>query len=513
MSDSLSSPGGLSPKEFKSVSTEVGQWLWGTVQGAFNEKQTASQIITDAVIGMIPLVGDVTAVRDLIAVGSSLAADHKKREEKMEWVLLIILVFALVPVIGGVIKGVGRLSLRAARAAATDSKLLAQTADDIIQFLNRVGHRDAEAWFKSLNVLSYESEILSKFRKFCDTIIGGICQFLLRLHGWIPQSLQARMKQVQHSFEQLKALGEKMIPQALQELHEQLAKIQKYVHSGGKPTRSRSEVMYAQTGQKTVTYMEEARIVEGKLAKRIRYAGKHQQNLAPVDKPSAIAKVYKHEPGYPDLLKRVSDDGSYFPAIAAASGKITNEMLSGVTLFRSFGPPQVTYGVKVGETFPIGLFWGIGKPPKSAERWRNPFAVLDEWNGNEWLCMLHIPEHVKHPACVSTVSEQFSKNITGQFLEGGERQAAIENEKVIADMATNLAMSGGGKIVLPNGSILEVRPSGWTDVNGTIGYDEKVIPYASVTERLGVTEKQTKMAKQIGQAAAKNERAKARRTK
>jgi hypothetical protein len=508
MSESLSSPGGLSPKEFKSVATDVGQWLWGAVQGAFNEKQTVSQIITDAVIGMIPLVGDVTASRDLIAVGSGLASDQKKREAKMEWVLLVILMFALIPVIGGVIKGVGRLTLTATRAAAADSKVLARAADDIIQFLNRVGHKNAEAWFKSLNVLTYEAEILGKFREFCGIVIKGICRYLVRFEKLLPESFVAKMKQVQHAFEQLKAHGEKMIPEALKELHEQLARVQKYVHAGGKPVRKRAEVMYAQTGQKTVTYMREARIVEGHAAKKIRHAGKYQQNLAPVDDVDAIAKVYKHEPPYPNLLQRVSDDGIYYPAIAAASGKITNEMVSGVDLYRSFGPKRVTLGVEVGKTHPAGGFWGIGPPPTSAKNWRDPAGVLDEWNGNQWLCVIHIPPGVNIPACVSTVSEQFGKVIPGQYLEGGARQAVIAIEDQVSNLANKLAQSGGGKATLPNGVTVEVRGSGWKDVNGTIGYEEAVIPFASFVERLGVTEKQAKVVRQVGQAAAKHQRTK-----
>lgn len=509
MSDSLSSPGGLSPKEFKSLATEAGQWLLGTVQGAFNEKQTISQIITDAVIGMIPVVGDVTAVRDLIAVGSGLANDPKKREETFEWVLLVILIFALIPVIGGVIKGVGRLSLRAAKVAATDAKALTEIADSIVQFLNRIGHKNAEAWFKSLNVLSYQAEILSKFRAFCDAIILSVARCLVRLHGWLPQSLISRMEQLSQSFQQLKGMGDRMIPRALKELHEQLTALQRYVHSGGQPVRSRADVILAQTGQKTISYVEEARLIERNAVKRVRMGGKYQQNFAPADDPDAIAKVYEHKKGFPDLLTRKSDDGTYFPAIAAASGKITNEMLSGVTLYRSFGPPRMTHGLAIGETFPFGMFWGVGNPPSSARKWREPAAVLDEWNGDERLCVLHIPPGVEIPACVSTVSEQFSKQITGQYLEGGARQAVLENDSAIIDIVNKLAMSDQGSLVLHNGITVEIKPSGWTDSNGIIGYDEKVIPYATVTERLGISEKATKSAKQTAQATAKNERAEA----
>ncbi|MDI7066348.1 hypothetical protein QMO17_34485, partial [Klebsiella pneumoniae] len=117
-------------EDFKKTSLEVGQWCWGTLQGAFNEKQTISQVITDAAIGMIPLVGDVTAARDLLSVSIHLSTDPKKREEIMEWVLLVILVFALIPVVGGVIKGVGRLALRVEGVVAKDRALLAE----VIQF-------------------------------------------------------------------------------------------------------------------------------------------------------------------------------------------------------------------------------------------------------------------------------------------------------------------------------------------------------------------------------------------
>lgn len=71
-----------------------------------------------------------------------------------------------------------------------------------------------------------------------------------------------------------------------------------------------------------------------------------------------------YEIGFPNLFDRVSDDGIYYPKIAAASGKITNEMLSGTTLYRSFGPSGIIHGVTAGDSNPIGAFWGVGPPAK-----------------------------------------------------------------------------------------------------------------------------------------------------
>ena len=53
--------------EEKGTVLSVTSWIWGTVKGGFNEQQTIGQIVVDAAIGMIPVVGDVTAVRDLLA--------------------------------------------------------------------------------------------------------------------------------------------------------------------------------------------------------------------------------------------------------------------------------------------------------------------------------------------------------------------------------------------------------------------------------------------------------------
>lgn len=510
MSETSSPPGALSAKEFMHHATEVGQWIWGTAQGAFNEKQTLAQIITDAAIGMIPVVSDVTGARDLLAVGLGMATHPEKREHPSEWVLLVILVFALIPVFGGVIKGVGRIALRVTESAAKDSASITKIAEDVVMFLNRIGHKNAEAWLKALEVTTHELEILAKFRVFCDLIIISIHKYGLRFRTVLPQSLIARMEQLSSGVEQIKILGDRMIPQALRDLHEKLSYLKKVIHSGGVPQPDKAATLFAQTGQKTVTYAEEARLVESGSAKKIVRAGKHPQNIASTH-PTLRHKIdalYRHEPGFPDLLKYTDSTGQFFPAIAAASGPIKNEIIHGETLFRSFGPKRLTHGKVVGDSNPIGAYWGRRKPPATPEEFRGPYAVLDEFNGNGWLCLMHIPSHVRVPACTSVVSEQFSKKIAGQYLEGGGSQAVIEAffEKEILEATSVLYKKGGGKEILPNGVVIEVQNTEWKGANGTIGYGENVIPGAAVIERLGITERQTKIASQAAQGSAKNVR-------
>lgn len=516
----MSTPGALQPSEFKQIATEVSDWLWGTVQGAWNEKQTVSQIITDAVIGMIPLVGQATAARDLLAVGSGMAQDQAKRESIWEWVLLCILLLSLIPVLGGVLKGVGRLTLRAAKEAAQDSAKLAALADDMVAFLNRVGHKDGATWLKNLDFTKYEPQLIERCRAFCDTVILGINRYIIKFGAVLPEPFVLKMKATVKGFEAIKAASGKMIPRALKELNEHLKKIQAKIIAGGVPPVERATLFQAQTGKTVKTYADEARLIESGAKKAIIKAGKYPQNLAD---EARVGDVYKYEPGYPDLKdergkKTVTVKGKsveYYSPIAAASGPIKNVNLGdeGATLFRAFGPEGTTHGKKVDASKPSGMWWGMGEPPKTAKEWREKSAVLDEWNRNGMVAIMRIPKGAKVPACTSTVSEQFSKEIPGQFLEGGGKQAAVDFSLAkdldqANDVMDDLLTLGGGKRTLPSGIVIEVRHSGWGGINGKVGYGDEVIPGAGIVERLGVTEMQGKVgltgAQQGAQQAAAN---------
>lgn len=503
-------PGALEPSHFKQIATEVSGWLWGTVQGAWNEKQTVSQIIVDAVIGMIPLVGDATAVRDLLAVGTGLAESPEKRESKWQWVLLVVLLLALIPVLGGVLKGVGRLVIRAAEDVMKEAPRLVELSKDIVALLNRLGHKDAVQWLRALDFGKYEAQLVERCKAFCDTVILAINRYALKFQKILPQSFVSRMESMSRGFAAIKDAADKMIPQAVKDLNEYLLKIQAHLVAGGVPPLNRAIVYEAQTGRKVVTYAEEARLIESGSKKAIIHAGKFPQNLA--DKAS-VSKVYTYEKGYPNLIGRSSTadvadaEGKvtsveYYSAIAAATGKIKNVDLGdeGAVLFRAFGAKGSTHGVEVGASSPAGFWWGLGEAPTTAEKWRQEYAVLDEFNRNGMVAVVRIPpgKMVKVPACTSTVSEQYGRKIAGQYLEGGGKQAAIDFSlapdlsQVSATMDA-LVARGGGKVTLPNGIVVEVRQSGWKKINGRVGYGSDVIPGAGVTERLGTTELQSKI--------------------
>jgi len=505
-------PGGLSLDELKSISLSAGEWLWGTVQGAFNEKATHSQMIVDAVIGMIPLVWDVTAARDLIAVSIGLCDDPKKREEKSQWIMLVVLLFALLPVIGGVIKGTGRLLLKATGEAAhlmgqgARFAHMAEAARDIIAFLNRVGVGKAEKWLVDLKFAAHEAEIVKALETFTKRLVDLLCRAKMRLGRAVPQAFADRIDALIRGLKLLKEEAARRIPDAIKDLDQMLREIQSFIHTGGETT-SRAAAHAAAAGKKTLTYTEELILLEGNAAVRTARGGL-AKNSGLADE---IAANYTHVPGYPKLtdFRTTLDNGDeLFPLITTYAGKIVNRDLeAGEEIFRVFGPAGTTHGFPVKDTFAAGAptrtgqptFWGLNKVPQSAEAWRQRSAVLDEWNRDGFIVVGKVlPGGSPVKACTGMIAEQTAEKIGAQYLKGGGKQAMLA---LPADVSTEInqlaktAMSSKSLVTKEIGGIQwEIRPTGWDDVNGVHGYLNAPGPGSVQTARLGAREIASKQA-------------------
>lgn len=482
-------PGGLSQTDFKLIALESGQWLWGMVQGAFNQKATLSQIVVDAVIGMIPLVGDVTAVRDITAVTVRMVDEEEARENVWEWVLLVVLVIALIPVIGGVVKGVGRLIIKAAGEsghmanAAAKSAQLAQSAKEIVAFLNRIGHGHAEKWLLKLKFSEYQAQVLQHFKSLMDTMAGAFTAIENKLGPALSGVLRQRVAGMKSGVIKLKTKGEEMIPKAVKELDAKLLEIQTFIRSGGETT-SRATNHTAAAGDKAAIHMtDEARLFE-EFGAKVSPKGGLVQNVAKKGESDKFANVYKPEAGYPDLTKAGTDKNGHLTRIEAYAGKVINrELKEGEQVYRLFGEGGTTHGFAVGESYAGGPFWGLGKPPKNAEGWRQLSAVKDEWNRDGFIVVGTVPKNSNMKACVGLISEQAGIDIPGQYLRGGGMQAFIQFERNTTSLVEGAqkTLSETGQMVMKdgkprtwidpnNGMRFDIQPTGWKDANGIHGY-------------------------------------------
>lgn len=492
-------PGGLSDTSFESIALEVGDWIWGTVQGAFNEKATFSQIIVDAVIGMIPGVGDVTAARDLIAVVIGLSTDERKREDKMQWILLVILLIALIPVIGGVCKGVGRLLLKAMgevahlAAGAERAARLAEAAKDIVAFLNRVGVGNAEKFLLKIKFAEHQEALLSKLNELLCILSKLLERIKAKITWWMPDSFFNAIHRLQTGVEWLKQAAPQRLKDAIREIDEFLREVQQFVRSGGETT-SRASAHAAEAGAKEVHRTEELILLEGKAAKRSARGGWARNSPRAED----VALVYKHEPGFPDLLSKAerAKGNVIYPDIATFSGQIVNrEIQPGERIFRVFGPEGTTHGVKTSRGYASGRpggnsFWGISEVPTNAKDWRQLCAVLDEWNHDGFIVIGTVLPGHSLPACTGLIAERAGEQLGVQYLKGGGKQAMVKLPETVAKELSEAALrvekigEAGHEVIEAGGIRWELRATGWTDANGIHGYVHAPSTASTQTQRL-----------------------------
>jgi hypothetical protein len=379
--------------------SDVGEWLWGLIQGNFNEQQTTSQLIVDAIIGMIPVVGDVTAVRDLTASIMKMVEDPKERESVMAWCGLVIGIFALIPVAGGVIKGVGKLLLRVGKNTGDYQKIF----DAIIDLINRFGHGDAVAWFKKLDLNSYTGQIRGKFNEMLDRVDGVIVGVKKKFSLLLPDTMLARMDAVRRGLADLRARADKMIPAAIKELHARLVTLQGHIRSG--------EWQAIPSSLKSTTREREARLVE-----TIK-PGTRAFTKANMPFPPTKKGMYRHAKGWPDLRALP------FDAIGSFSGPIKPVFLKPGTKIRRIIPP----GDKAKNA---GAYWMYGKDfPKDGPAWRKDFAVLERWSGNGAYVEYTVPPpgmRVWEGKVASQIDTDVKSKTYGQYLPGGAGQLYID---------------------------------------------------------------------------------------
>jgi hypothetical protein len=456
----------MSDPEKQSIIGEVGSWVWGTIEGGFNEQQSISQIIVDAVIGMIPVVGDVTAVRDLVAVIIRLVDNPEKRKEKLEWLTLTLLLFALIPVAGGVIKGVGKLILKASEDVGRHAEILR----DVIQFLNRVGEGDAIKFLKKLDFESHAAELRGVWKKLTQRLDDVLTATLKRAHRLIPDAMAARLQKLQQGIRDLAALGDSMIPDSLKELNTRLKAIQKKIYEG--------EWHDIGGAWESATREAEARLVNS--------GGSKKWVASSMPFPPDDAKSFHAIPrdptapgGWPDLTKPPWLDAAGVPTkIATFSGEIRAVHIQPGTKIRRI--------IENGSG-KSGLFWSY-ELAADGPSWRKNCAVLDRWSKNGSYVELVVPDGglwVWEGKIASQIDNDVTSATFGQYLAGGATQLFID----FRDPGHAAA-----KAIVDN---LPVLPTNWTGLMGI-----NVPPPLATVQKLAASELESKQSAEAAAAAA-----------
>ncbi|MEP9329089.1 hypothetical protein PPMP20_39550, partial [Paraburkholderia phymatum] len=84
---------------------------------------TTGQIVFDATISMCQVLGEGTGARDTIAIMMHMADNRQAVEDRWTWIKLVLCLIAVVPIFGGVLKGVGKLVILALEKSEDLAKL------------------------------------------------------------------------------------------------------------------------------------------------------------------------------------------------------------------------------------------------------------------------------------------------------------------------------------------------------------------------------------------------------
>lgn len=98
----IAAPVNKTIKKGQETLSDIAEWLWVVIQGDFAEEQTTAQIVTGAVVSMIPFVDQICDVRDICANAQKINED---KENPWGWISLILTLIGLFPVLGSLFKG------------------------------------------------------------------------------------------------------------------------------------------------------------------------------------------------------------------------------------------------------------------------------------------------------------------------------------------------------------------------------------------------------------------------
>ncbi len=122
---------------FRGAAADALEWLWGVLLGDFAEDPSTGQVITGAVVTMVPVVDQIADVRDVVANLRHLF-DDERRADPWTWVALAITLVGVVPVFGSAAKGALRLVAKGLREGGSTTRRA------VFAVIRKLGHGDPE---------------------------------------------------------------------------------------------------------------------------------------------------------------------------------------------------------------------------------------------------------------------------------------------------------------------------------------------------------------------------------
>lgn len=393
---------------------EAANWLWGLLQGDFNEDQTPAQVITNAGIsigvsmtGVGIIVAWILDLRDFCACVYLIYKDGSKSGgfkagdvSFIKWFLLVIMLVGLVPALGDLLKGVLRIIyLQFVRITKTAGNLsliqqFSRAIDASIPYINQLLQHETVrkyltkmGWqrpfremavalknnYRTITNLNELSKVYGKMIENFQKVFDKVKRFLPNGAQQKFDVLLSQLKAVQTGLNSQVAKLTKPLQECIDTLIIKLEKqdLATYAAASGRM----STHFYGRIGAGTKAYNE---------AKKMPFLIKYNKFPAlEVDNGVGVTQLAKLKSANKgSTLDLYNPEGQ----VTTFSGTITKSTIKGPTkLYRVIDP--------IGD--PNGQFWvteEVFKQLKTRNEWRDKLAVRVDWNANGQYVTMDIPK-------------------------------------------------------------------------------------------------------------------------
>ncbi len=443
------------------------KWVGGVVAGEFNTKQSTGQIVTDAVISMFPIAGEITAARDAVAIGLRLADSPDDADDLYDWIGLVLCLLAVIPLLGGVLKGVGKLLIR----AASKSEDLVKLGKEILAFLRKMGYGDPVKWMRELNFAKYQGDVMTAFDALLTRLVDVSLFIPKRLGSVLPATVKQYFIGLPGKLERLRTLGSSKIPKAIRELNSCLDRVRTKLVDG-----SFADVTIGAGGT------SKAMVNEGRIGSKAAAKGIESKGHLP-----APPQQYRPKNGWPDLANVKYESGIGTFSVKAPIEAITINAGKG-PLFRILQYDFQTPSLLQKAPRKAGTFWAETLP-ENGKAWRLDCAVKQGWSKNGGYIQI---DHLPTAEELKKLGIAVPPDWTGMRIWRGQIAEQLDNEGV---KATGLLLPGGDiqlyiDFAHPHNKpiadyierFVNVKPTNWNDVSLPDNI-ETTVDYLSQRER------------------------------
>jgi hypothetical protein len=402
------------------------EWIWGVLQGDFNEDATTAQTVTSTVISMIPFVDQICDVRDVVANCKRINAEPK---ETWHWVGLALTLIGLFPTLGSLVKGCGKVmfaSIRKASHASGTAKATSVAIDAAIRNLNTfLARPEVRKTLKALKIDNPYKYLSKKVRELSaqvntakllqafDVAKDAADGMLSLVKKWGSQALATRAGSLVTLIAQVRKQADQMLGKALRPVQDILDKLANRLNVEADMMHRSHLNQVNPHAWKGTSEAEELAVFEKQKPDWVDRGAERYKAL----------RKYTHVPGWPDLSENapwfLKNKFNTFHKVEAVSYP------PGTKLYRVIAPNSMDNSI-------CWMTESEFKALKTKADWRRRFAVWASWNNNGEYVTYTVPPGPglrawRGPAASQTMAK------SDYVLEGGAEQIVLDPREIQAE--------------------------------------------------------------------------------